>query len=80
MGVGLCQWVWGLAQRRFRGCCSGGCLGVRPGGGSGSHVQGGGGNLLGVVGFGFDAEDCGVDVLELLGECQLNQEWVYVGA
>ena len=31
--------------------------------------------MLGVVGFGFDAEDCSVDVLELLGECQLNQEF-----
>ena len=52
------------------GCCGGGgYLGVRLGGayGSGSYVQGGGGNLPGVVGFGFDAEDCGVDVLELLG-------------
>ena len=31
--------------------------------------------MLGVVGLGFDAENCGVDVLELLGECQLNQEF-----
>ena len=36
--------------------------------------------MLGMVGFGFDAEDCSVDALELLGECQLNEEWVYVGA
>ena len=27
-----------------------------------------------MVGFGFDADDCSMDVLELLGECQLNQE------
>ena len=81
-GGGSGWWEWGfgsggLARRWFRGCCGSGCLGVRPGGAysSGSHVQGGGGNLLGVVGFGFDAEDCGVDVLELLGECQLNQEF-----
>ena len=31
--------------------------------------------MLGVIGFGFDAEDCGVDVLELLSECLLNQEF-----
>ena len=54
---------------------------VRPGGahGNGSHVQGGGGNLPGVVGFGFDAEDCGVDVLELLGEWDDRSETTSAG-
>ena len=56
-------------------------MGIRPSGyaccracGRRCHVECGRGDLLGVVGFGFDAEDCIVDVLELLGECQLNQE------
>ena len=31
--------------------------------------------MLGVVGFGFDAENCGMDVLGLFGEWQLNQEF-----
>ena len=39
------------------------------------YLEGGRGDLLGIVGFGFDTEDCSVDVLELLGKCQLDQEF-----
>ena len=41
------------------------------------HVESGEGDLLGVVGFGFDAEGWSVDVQELLSECQLNQVWAH---
>ena len=62
--------IWACSSDRAYGrtCCRG------------YHVKSGGGDLLGMVGFGFGAEDCSGDVLELLGECQLNQAWAYVGA
>ena len=64
-----------LAWGRFRGS-NGGHLGICLGGtcGSGRHIQGRGCNLLGMVGFSFDTQNGGVDILELFGECQLGQE------
>ena len=49
-------------------------LGIRPGGvcSSGCHVEGGGGDLLGVVGFRFDAQDGGMDELELSDERKVD--------
>ena len=36
--------------------------------------RGRGCNLLGMVGFSFNAQNGGVDILELFGECQLDQK------
>ena len=64
-----------LARGRSWGS-SGGHLGICLGGacGSGRHVQGRGCNLLGMVGFSLDAQNGGVDILELFYECQLDQK------
>ena len=49
-------------------------MSIRPGVCSGCHIEGGGGDLLGVVGFRFDAQEGGVDELELLDERKVDQE------
>ena len=55
-----------LARGRLQ-WSSGGHLGICPGGACSSrrHVQGGG-DLLGMVGFSLDAQNGGVNILELL--------------
>ena len=63
--------LWGESSSR---------LGIRPRGracGRRCHVESGGGNFLGMVGLSLDAQNSGIDILELPGECQLNQVRVW---
>ena len=63
------------ARGRFWGSdsCLGMCLGGVCGGGR-RRAESGGGDLLGVVGLSFDAQNSSMDILELLGERLLNNE------